>query len=360
MPAPSCIDSVSEVFEVIHVVEQGAGSSGQDPLIILGEPREGSLSEGIHRLYSKLVERGCYPYLRRTRLGLTLYIRRVGNAGQRILFALGLAAATFISVYISGLGLAPENAEGPWYAWNPLAYLIGLLGPLLVHEAGHWLLMRRYRVPSSIPFLIPAPPYQLGFLGTFGAVINLRWLPPSSRALALIAIAGPLAGFLVAIPLALIGLSNSLVIEGAEAARENLAPLQLVPLIMIPLSSVIQAGPDSVIVLSPLAFSAYIVFFVTFLNLIPIAMLDGGHLVRSIGGDSMHRMVSVAFIALLLLSSILAPALGIFAILALGLYLLTGGRHPGPSMALETPDSATVISIIIYGILLVLTMPVPL
>lgn len=354
-----CTELVGEVFEVVHIVKEPRESGGE-PLVILGEPLKGGLSQALHELYSRLTSNGCYPYLKRTSLGLTLYIRRSGESDQRILLAVALAAATLVSVYVSGIALSPGDVEGPWYVWNPVAYLVGLLGPLLIHEAGHWMLMRKYKVPSSIPFLLPAPPFQLGFLGTFGAVINLRWLPPSSRALATMAIAGPLAGFLAAIPLALIGLSNSLVIDVAEAAREGVVPLQLVPIIMIPLSAAIETGPGQVVVLSPLAFSAYIVFFVTFLNLIPIAMLDGGHLVRSVGGEVMHRTVSLAFVMILILSSIAAPALGIFAILALGLYLLTGGRHPGPSMALESPDKATIISVIIYGVLLVLTLPIPL
>ncbi len=113
------------------------------------------------------------------------------------------------------------------------------------------------------------------------------------------------------------------------------------------------------IIFSPLAFASYVVFFVTFLNLVPVAMLDGGHIVRGVAGARAHLLVSRLFIATLIILSILFPQLILFAILALILYFMTGGRHPGPSMSIESTAHTITASSIIYGILLVLTIPIP-
>src|SRR5215217_6487731 len=91
-----------------------------------------------------------------------------------------------------------------------------LLAILLSHEMGHYLACRYYKVDATLPYFIPAPPIFLA--GTFGAFIKIRSAIPSRRALFDIGLAGPLAGFVVAIPISLIGV---LTVGPPQAAQDG-------------------------------------------------------------------------------------------------------------------------------------------
>ncbi len=304
-------------------------------------------------LYREMVKAGFAPAIRGEGPRIYLFVTKYAQ-GQRMTTWLVLAALTVLSVYVSGYALMSASGGGPL---TPLLYTVGLLGPLLIHEGGHWLTMRRYSVPSSIPYLIPAPPLQLGFLGTLGAVINMRWVPATSDELALIGVSGPLAGFLAAIPVAVIGIETS-VIKPASSVPPGSA-LSVVPVIMILLLTMMRIPPWASVYMSPLAYAAYIVFFVTFLNLMPVGQLDGGHVIRAAIGMRGHTMVSMAFIVILLALGSYNLTLGLFGIIALVIFLLTRGRHPGPAIEGTGLGKAGLLAVILYGVLLALTLPIP-
>jgi len=320
---------------------------------IIFRPRRGPLDKALETLYREAVRAGCYPRALRTSMGVLVYLHIPKPGKNRVLLGAALAALTLVSVYVSGYALVGDGL-GSGLAWSPLGYLLGLLVPLIIHELGHLAAMRRYGVPSSMPYLLPAPPLQLGFIGTFGAVINMRWLPARTRHLAVIGIAGPIAGFLAAIPVAYYGLANSVIApaEGAEA-------LSIVPLALLLFPPPGVPGPGEAVILSPMAFSAYIVFFVTFLNLIPVAMLDGGHVIRSALGVRGHAAVSKTVIGLLILASLIAPGLLLFALFALALYMLSRGYHPGAALSVEDIDAVVAVATLLFAILLIATLPVP-
>lgn len=346
-----CLEVVQRRFEVLQAESKELGLRA-----LLGAPRGESLEAELEALYRELTARGCYPILARRPEGLVLYVRVGASGDRRWLLAGGLAAATLFTVYVSGLGF---ERLGEGFAWSSIGYLLGLLLPLVVHELGHWLVMRRYGVPASLPYLIPAPPLQLSFLGTFGAVINMRWLPPSNGSLALMAVAGPLAGFIAALPLAILGIRASVAVSAAEAEALGAVPFPFTPLIVALLGSLVGPQGGDTVILSPLAFASTVVFIVTFLNLIPVAMLDGGHIVRSLLGERGHSAVSAGSVALILAASILVPALTLFAVIAVLLYLMSGGRHPGPVFLREDADWRTKLAAALFAALLVLTLPVP-
>lgn len=341
-----CRTVVHELFEVI------AESYGEERAeFLIGLPRSGGMKESLERLYATVAPMGCNPALFRDERGLVIFLahrREGGNVAVNV----GLALLTVLTVFLSGMALS-QPERGP--AWSPIAYVVGLLLPLILHEFGHWIVMRIYRTPASLPYLIPAPPLQLGFLGTFGAVINLRWLPPSSRALSLMAIAGPLAGFLAALPLAIYGIENS---ARVQELPEGTISLNFVPMMFLVLYGALKGG-DGYLLLSSLAFSSYVVFFVTFLNLLPIAMLDGGHVVRGVAGPWAHHAASRALLISLLVLSLLNPNFLLYAIIALLIYVTSGGRHPGPAMRVEESGYVGFFVAIIYGVLFALTFPVP-
>ncbi len=348
-----CISTVSKHFEVLEV-EQVGGGGRPVARILLGLPLGGDLMEGLSSLYKDLVSSKCYPYLYRSREGLVLLVsKQPPDTGRSLAIAAGLALLTLASVYVSGLALS--GGEGS--SWSPLAYLVGLLVPLAIHELGHMAAMLVYGVPRSPPYFIPAPPLQLGFLGTFGAVINLRWLPPTSESLAVIGIMGPLAGFLAALPMAVVGLRDSIIVPESAVPEESIA-LPVAPLIFAVLGS-LKASDGYVIILSPLAFASYIVFLITFLNLIPIGSLDGGHVVRGATSEAGHSLATIAAAAIGLAAAPIFPPAALFVLIAFGFYVLAGGKHPGPSMADGDGGVLVIASALVYGILIALTVPVP-
>ncbi|MFP3080033.1 MAG: site-2 protease family protein [Acidilobus sp.] len=341
--------TISKYVEVADRAELGEGASRYKVVDVKGD-----LTSSFKGLYRELVRLGMAPALRRDNDGsLALILVKYSQKSNAALLA-SLAALTIVTVYISGLALAGLPGGG---MLTPILYLVGLLGPLLIHESGHWIFMRRFDVPRSPPYLIPAPPLQLGFLGTLGAVINMKWVPATADELAMIGVAGPLAGFLAAIPVALVGLHTSAIVPASAVPPGS--SLSVVPVIMDLLLAFIHTPSGYVVEMSPLTFAAYIVFFVTFLNLIPVGQLDGGHVLRAALGEKGHMAISLLFVAVLLVSGIYMPTLGLFGIIALFLLLLTRGRHPGPALEGSRLTGLGVMAVIIYGILLALTLPVP-
>jgi membrane-associated protease RseP (regulator of RpoE activity) len=343
-----CVDIITR--HGIEVVEASPGAGG---LSVVGL-EAGSVEWGS--LYRELSQEGCLAAARREG-GLVRFILVPRSDKPRLGLALVLGAAVLVTLYVSGVFYvrgAPESARGP--AWSPLAYLLGLLVPLLIHESGHYVMMKRAGVPSSVPIPLPAPPYPW-FLGTFGSIILMRWPPPTLDSLALIGVAGPLAGYLAALPVAIWGLHASIVVPPGQAPPGTSAA-PLVPLTLILLSAMAPGG-GGMVILSPPAFASYIMFFVTFLNLMPIGQLDGGHIIRAALGARGHLIVSNVFIIALLIAGLYYPSLGGFAVVAILLYLLSRGRHPGPAMPEGRLGGKGLAAVLTYAALLILTLPVP-
>ncbi len=178
--------------------------------------------------------------------------------------------------------------------WRGIPFAATLLGILATHECGHYVLSRIHGVPASLPLFIPGPPH---FIGTFGAIIRLRGPIMSRRALFDIGVAGPLAGFVVAVVALVIGLNLSTVVD-----RTATYGLQLGEPLLLQFISWLVVGslpPQADIVLHPVGFAAWFGLFVTSLNLIPIGQLDGGHVAYALWG-SRQRTMAFAMVPLLI------------------------------------------------------------
>ena len=144
---------------------------------------------------------------------------------------------------------------------NGIPFAATLLGILVTHEFGHYVLSRIHRVPASFPLFIPGPPH---FIGTFGAVIRMRSAIMNRRALFDIGVAGPIAGFIAAVIAILIGLSFSHIVP-----RSQTYGLQLGEPLLLQFFAWMMFGPippTHDIVLHPIAFAAWFGFFVTAIN----------------------------------------------------------------------------------------------
>jgi membrane-associated protease RseP (regulator of RpoE activity) len=183
-----------------------------------------------------------------------------------------------------------------WVLRHPANLLLGipfalsLMGILLAHEMGHYLYCRKYHVQATLPFFLPAPT----LIGTLGAFIRIKSPIRTRKALFDIGIGGPIAGFVVAVPLMFLGLMLS-------------APITVepngfgFPLIFYLAHRVCgPALPLAQMQLHPIAIAAWFGMFATSLNLLPGGQLDGGHIVASVS-PATHRSVTWATVAVLLL-----------------------------------------------------------
>lgn len=198
-----------------------------------------------------------------------------------------------------------------------------LLAVLAAHEAGHYFACRFYGVESSLPYFIPAPPPFP--TGTFGAFIKIRAPVPHRRALFDIAVAGPLAGFAVVIPTALLGVWMS--------APAPLSPSGLYfndPLLLRLAGAAFGVDVASAQFNGFLA-AAWFGLLVTSLNLIPVGQLDGGHITYALFGAQVHRRLGIAAFAAICTLAPLGwwwsgvPSNILYAVL---LFIMLRLRHP--------------------------------
>lgn len=167
-----------------------------------------------------------------------------------------------------------------------LAFSLPLIAILLSHEMGHYLTARRYLLDTSPPFFIPVPFLPGWFIGTLGAFIRLRTILSDRRQLLDVGIAGPIAGFVVAVPVLWYGLRQSIPLPPGHAMQGLIVHLGDVPVelghsvITLVVQQLAGRGGES-LVLHPIAFAGWFGMFITMLNLLPIAQLDGGHILYS-------------------------------------------------------------------------------
>lgn len=172
-----------------------------------------------------------------------------------------------------------------------------LLAILASHEAGHYIACRRYGVDATLPFFIPAPPLFLA--GTFGAFIKIKSPIPSRHALFDIGVAGPLAGFIVAVPISIAGLLTLQpplpLTEGSIIFNDPLLFRLIGRALGIELSATSPANPFYM--------AAWIGLLVTSLNLMPVGQLDGGHATYAVFGARTHKWLGrAAFVTMSMLA----------------------------------------------------------
>ncbi len=291
-----------------------------------------------------------------------------------------LFVLTFASAFASGSVLTDTQLPKPTQAemlQHGLGFAAALLFIMLAHEMGHFVLARRHQVDATWPFFIPAP--LLSVIGTLGAVIRLRSLPRTRKALLDIGAAGPLAGFAATIPVLIWGLKLSTVVPAEpDTPRWSLfeagltwyqsgrwPPLREAFDLGTPLGMalceklVIGDLPAGMgLALHPIAVAGWFGFLLTALNLLPLGQLDGGHVLFG-ASPRLHRLLGPPLSAALL-------GLGVFTAfpgwilwgLVMGLGL---GVHPPleePEDRLDGPRRALVA---LSVLLLVLSFsPVPL
>ena len=238
------------------------------------------------------------------------------------------------------------------YLWQGLIFFsVPLLLILGVHEMGHYYASKKHHVDASLPYFIPLPPPFL--LGTFGALISTHEPIPNRKALLDIGIAGPLCGFVVAIPISLIGFflmqQNPQIVESTETNMVLLLPLLLQwmeSLFFIPGNAIIH----------PTLFAGWVGIFLTAVNLLPAGQLDGGHIARAILKEK-HKYLSWIVIFVLAGLSFFYSGWLMFAIIIL---LFIGTQHQPPLNEITPLDTRRkLLGLIILIVFILSFAPIP-
>ncbi len=336
-----------------------------------------SLDEAFSRFYDEALKLNYYPLLMKA--GDTVVIRVVRYSpkrkGRRGLLAGILLLATVVSVGVTGYFqirgynarvsvLENFNIHIPKFdpILGSVLFTLTVLVPILMHELGHFIIARRTSTPATFPLPIPAP--IVSPLGTFGAIIQMRYLPKRMRDLAMLGLSGPVAGVILSIAFFTIAymLSPTLPLSIAkEAMRQSLlAEIQIAPLATIIVSALIPTG-NNVVIMSPIASAAFLILLIHFANLLPIGQLDGGHVFRSLTNTRVHRVSSYIVTLTLVFASFLIWSLSWLGFFAIFAFIISGLRpHIGSANTLSTLSGRDKLVFgVSYLVLLLLTMPVP-
>ncbi|HEX6124529.1 MAG TPA: site-2 protease family protein [Pyrinomonadaceae bacterium] len=255
------------------------------------------------------------------------------------------------------LGVIHALATNPQLLADGLAFSLSLLFILVSHEMGHYIACRIYGVDATLPYFIPTPP-MIGPAGTFGAFIRIKSPMPSRRAVFDIGVAGPIAGFVALLPIAVIGV---ITMQPAPAEAIN-APGALTfsdPLLMRLLGIVFGQDPTYGLG-NPFYFAAWVGLLVTALNLIPSGQLDGGHAIYAVFGKGVHFFTGrIAFVVMTALSIIgfiyfNSPSGFLIAVL---LGIMARVRHPEPFDQTALDPKRKLVAFLTFVIFLLCFVP---
>jgi len=316
--------AVRAAVEAYFPVQELWFQDGRPVFTIVSGPDD---KERFLRLRQALSGFGLLPLLRR-REGETVLLLMPKPAPGRTpwLLPAGLFAGTLVTTFLAGYlnsrggcvpGLLSPVAGG-------VAFSLSLMAILFCHEMGHKLVSIWRGIDASLPFFIPMPPLPGLSIGTIGAVIFTRTPSPNRDALVELGASGPIAGFLVAIPILVYGIRHSLVIAHSAVVANG---CQLVavptPLLVDLLVRWLLHPPQSAdIIIHPMAFAGWVGLLVTALNLLPASMLDGGHVMRAVFGTKVHMILSYVAVGVGILFG--------YWVMSLLILLMIRRGHPGP------------------------------
>lgn len=307
--------------------------------------------EAFSLLLEEFEGREHVPYYRRSRGGYKVIIapRVMKKRELKPWMHIGLVVATAFTMTLAGY---------IWWAQGDLRlsvlFALSLMGILGLHELGHALTARRRGIKATLPFFLPVPP-PFPF-GTFGAVIAINSPVVNRKSLLEVGAAGPIAGFLVTLPVVIAGLKLSQVAPIEETELGGF--LFAMPLILQLLAKAIlgEIPQDHVIIPHPLAIAGWAGLFVTSLNLLPMGQLDGGHIIRGLFPRHFKK-IYYGVAMLLLFLGFFWPGYIVWVFLA---FFITKMEHPGPLDDVSGLDARQKLYALAALVILALSfMPVP-
>jgi len=315
-------EQIHKMVEAEFIIEEAFIEYNTPTFYVTPKP---NLKQAFLRLYSQLDPMQLVPILRKREKRVMLQvIAKPPVKPSRPLINIALLLATVVTTLISGYLISagwPDLMPDPWV--GAIMFSAAVMFILGSHEMGHKLTANRHKVEATYPYFIPGLPP----LGTFGAVIQQKSLPPNKDSLFDLGLAGPVIGFAATIIVTLIGVQLSVLL--LEPPPGSVAvpfpdffgiPIPLLfgfTLILFP-----PSGSGSVIWLHPIVYAGYIGMLVTMLNLMPVGQLDGGHVAHVLFGERSRLVLALAAIA--------AMALTGYWFMAILAFFIAWVRHPDP------------------------------
>ena len=245
--------------------------------------------------------------------------------------------------------LIPENL-----LFGGLLFALPLMSILFTHEMGHYFISRKHDISTSFPFFIPIPPILPYFnIGTFGAIISSNEPMPDKKALFDVGLAGPLVGFLVAIPVTVFGIIKADIVPQVpiEEISEGTTVFGSSLLIDIFVRLIHNLPTNQTIDMNPLLFAGWVGLLITSINLLPAGQLDGGHIFRAVLGDKQKYLAWAAILIMIF------TGWWFFAFIII---FLMGTTHPPPlndNTKLDTKRK--ILFLLAIAILLLCFIPYP-
>jgi Zn-dependent protease len=196
---------------------------------------------------------------------------------------------------VAALGQSLAVAQMDWQ--RGLLYMAAVVGLLLMHEMGHFLMALRHRIPASLPYFIPVPVIPFG---TMGAVIGMEGSRANRREMFDMGVAGPLAGLVIALPITWLGIRMMPAVPppGDSLCFHN-------PLLFQWLIAWLRPDYPTPAVLylnqfNPFLMAGWVGLLVTGLNMLPVSQFDGGHVTYALLGEGAHTLARILMITAIL------------------------------------------------------------
>lgn len=276
---------------------------------------EETLEEKFDLLMRSLKEKGYIPMLRYEKGEHIIYVlKKIKRKEKPIWINIFLLVAVIITTIITG-SILHIGYFDIWSMENPMDILtvnnlfygaiffaIPLMSILIIHEMGHYFISKKHGVSTSLPFFLPIPPILPSFnIGTFGALISSKDPMPNKKALFDIGIAGPLAGFIVAIPVTAIGIYTAEIVPmlSLNEIPSGEAVFGSSFLIEILARGILDIPKGFTIDMNPILFAGWVGLLITSINLLPAGQLDGGHIFRAVLGEKQKYAGWIAIVIMI-------------------------------------------------------------
>lgn len=264
-----------------------------------------------------------------------VYVMPAATKPERVWKYVVLFGLTLLTTTVVGMGHYESFYKGfraielPFSAWELAMrgfwYSASILAILGAHEFGHYYACRYYGVNASLPYFLPVP---FAMTGTLGAFIRIRQPIPSKRELFDIGIAGPIAGFLVAVPVLMVGMYLSTVVQ-VPTDFDGLV-FELGEPLLFKASAWLTFGTVAegyTVNMHPMAFAAWFGLLATALNLFPMGQLDGGHIAYAVLGRRSTLVTAGTVLSLVGLSFVSSSWI-VWTVLTISMLVVFGPRHP--------------------------------
>jgi len=263
--------------------------------------------------------------------------------------------ATIATTFITGYLISLEMIKLAGDVLNPLiggiTFMVAIMVVLGSHEMGHKWFANKKSVEATPPYFIPGPPSFFGLfgLGTYGAVILQKSIPPNRDSLFDIGSSGPIIGFITATIVSALGLALSVPVLRSQ--QISLPPPTLLFALLYGLSSfqLLPQFPSKILLLHPVAVAGWVGMLITMLNLLPVSMLDGGHVARSMINENLRDVLTLLAMVLLTLKG--------FWLLVILLLYMSMYEHPGPLDDVSHLSTGRKIFTIVLIAIFVLSFP---